>query len=56
MADILPTKYRYPMFFLGIAIMSVSGFVQRYAKTGPGFTVVCVAAGFILFVASVAIP
>lgn len=56
MGRFIPSKYRYPMFFVGIAIMSIAGFVQRYAKTKPEFTVISVAVGFVLFVASVAVP
>lgn len=53
---ILPTKYRYLLFFLGIVIMSISGFIQKYAKTGLEFTIACVAIGFILFMASIVLP
>ena len=52
----MPVKYRFPLFFLGIALMSVSGFLQKYARTGLAFTVTCVVIGFLLFVISIALP
>ncbi|MDE1870894.1 MAG: hypothetical protein KGI06_01500 [Candidatus Micrarchaeota archaeon] len=56
MAKIIPTKYRYPMFFAGITIMAAAGFADRYAHLGLGLTATCAAAGFLLFVASIALP
>lgn len=56
MARTLPSRYRYHLFFIGILLMSASGFIQRYAGTGLAFTAACVVLGFLLFVASIALP
>ena len=53
---ILPTRYRYPLFFIGILMMSSAGFIYRYARIGTGATAAMVAAGFLLFVLSLALP
>jgi hypothetical protein len=56
MVKILPAKYRYPMFFIGIMILSIAGFANRYAGLGLNPTAVVAAIGFALFVASIALP
>lgn len=56
MVKILPAKYRYPVFFVGIFMMSIAGFVQKYARTGLEVTVALVAVGFVLFLTSIALP
>ena len=53
---ILPTRYRYPIFFVGLVMMALSGFIQKYAGTGLGLTIALVSVGFVLFVASLALP
>lgn len=56
MVRIIPSRFRYPMFFVGIAMMSLAGFMEKYVKVGREFTIIIVALGFAIFVASVAIP
>lgn len=56
MAKILPAKYRYPIFFAGVMLMSVAGFVHEVVGRVPAITATLVALGFVLFTASFAIP
>lgn len=53
---ILPSKYRYHLFFIGVMSMCAAGFFQKYLKMGEPLVITLVGAGFLLFVASIALP
>jgi hypothetical protein len=53
MLKILPSRYRYPLFFLGILLMEIAGVLYRVIDLGKTSTVGMVLAGFILFAASI---
>ncbi len=53
MKRLIPTKYRYPVFFLGLLLLSSSGFVYRYVAPPVQFVEAMALLGFALFVASI---
>ena len=52
---ILPTRFRYPLFFAAVMIMFVAGLAEKYLNLGIGLTEVSVALGFVLLVVSIAV-
>ncbi|MDE1822699.1 MAG: hypothetical protein KGI00_03560 [Candidatus Micrarchaeota archaeon] len=56
MAKILPARLRYPLFFSGLLMMEISGFLLKYAHLSAGYSEITVTLGFLLFVASVLVP
>ena len=53
MKRLMPSKYRYPLFFLGIMIIDVSGFLYKYLHATLLQTEISVVIGFFLFLASI---
>lgn len=53
MLKILASRYRYPLFFLGILIMEVAGLLYKLVNLGTGGTEGLVIVGFITFAFSI---
>ncbi len=53
---IIQTRHRYPLFFIGILMMSAAGFLYRYLGVSVGVTAALVGTGFAIFVLSIALP
>ena len=53
---IIQTRYRYPLFFIGLLMMSIAGFLYRYLRISVGATAIIVGIGFVIFVLSIALP
>ncbi len=56
MRKILPSRYRYPMFFLGFVIISAAGLLSKYAGLKLEPTAILVAIGFLIFLFSIVLP
>lgn len=52
----LKTEYRYPLFFTGIMIMALSGFVGKYFPKTEIYVSYFVIFGFLMMIFSVAFP
>ena len=50
----LPSRFRFPMFFTGVMIVIIAGFLDKFAVIGAIETEAAVAAGFIILVLSIA--
>lgn len=55
MKRIIPSRFRYPIFFAAVMIMFLAGIANRYMGLGRGLTEASVAVGFVLFVISIAL-
>ncbi len=53
MLKILPGRFRYPLFFLGILLMEIAGILYKAVDLGEARTAGIVVAGFLLFAASI---
>ncbi len=53
MRGLMPSKYRYPLFFLGIMLIDASGFLYKYLHTTLLQTEILVAIGFFMFLISI---
>ncbi len=53
---VIQARYRYPLFFIGMLMMSIAGFLYRYLKISVGATAAVVGIGFVIFVLSIALP
>ncbi|MEM0155042.1 MAG: hypothetical protein QW597_00330 [Thermoplasmataceae archaeon] len=53
MIKILPSRFRYPLFFLGLLIMELSGLLLKFANLAFSGVEVMIAAGFLVFVFSI---
>ncbi len=53
MMKILPSRYRYPLFFLGIFIMEIAGVLYKFIDLGKMDAVGIVVVGFLLFAFSI---
>ncbi len=56
MSNLLQTKYRYHVFFVGVFLMTISGFLYKYSILSADLAAASVVLGFLIFVASIAIP
>lgn len=52
----LKTEYRFPMFFVGVMMMALSGFAGRYIMHTETYVPYLVIVGFLVAVLSVAFP
>lgn len=52
----LESRYRYPIFFVGLLLMEAAGFLFRYAGLGLRGTEALVVMGFVLFLLSLIMP
>ncbi|MEM0149351.1 MAG: hypothetical protein QXW10_00440 [Candidatus Micrarchaeaceae archaeon] len=55
MKRVLPTRFRYPLFFTAVMLMFLAGVAERYFGLGKGIAEASVALGFVLFVISIAL-
>ncbi|MCW6159018.1 MAG: hypothetical protein LVQ63_06030 [Thermoplasmatales archaeon] len=53
MLKILPSRYRYPLFFLGIFIIEIAGVLFKVTDITKTGIVGMVAAGFVIFAFSI---
>ncbi|MGC8561657.1 MAG: hypothetical protein ACP5UZ_00180 [Thermoplasmata archaeon] len=53
MLKILPSRYRYPLFFLGILLMEIAGVLYKVTDLGEGGTEVLIIVGFLTFAFSI---
>ena len=53
MARILPSRFRYPLFFLGLFIMELSGFLFKFLNLALSGVEVMIVAGFLIFAFSI---
>ena len=53
MKKLVPTKFRYPMFFAGIMVIVISGLLNKYLHMAESYTEIGAAIGFLLFVFSI---
>ncbi len=53
MKKLIPTRFRYPMFFAGIMIIVISGLLNKYLHMAEGYTEIGAAIGFLLFMFSI---
>lgn len=56
MKKILPSRYRYPIFFAAFIVIGAAGLLDRYAKLGLEYTAIIVAIGFLMFLFSIVLP
>ncbi len=56
MGRFLQSKYRYPVFFVGALLMTISGFLYKYGIIEESIAVYAVVLGFAFFVLSIAVP
>ncbi len=52
----LRPKFRYPVFFTGILLMEISGFLLRYAHLQAAYSELLVILGFLILLASLLLP
>jgi hypothetical protein len=55
MLKILPSRYRYPLFFLGIFLIEIAGVLYKVIDLGMTPVIGMVIVGFILFASSILI-
>jgi len=53
---ILPSKYRYPLFFFAFMVIGAAGLLSRYAALSLTYTATLVSIGFLMFLASILLP
>ncbi len=53
MKKLIPSKYRYPMFFTGVMVIVISGLLNKYLHMAEGYTEIGAAIGFLLFMFSI---
>ncbi len=53
MMKILPSRYRYPLFFFGILLMEMAGVLYKLTDLGKTGTEGIVIVGFIIFASSI---
>jgi hypothetical protein len=53
MLKILPSRYRYPLFFLGILLMEMAGVLYKAINLGTPGTEGLIIAGFLIFAFSI---
>lgn len=53
MFKILPSRYRYPLFFLGILLMEITGVLYKTIDIGKSTAEGMVITGFIVFAFSI---
>ena len=53
MMKILPTRYRYPLFFLGILMMEIAGVLFKVTDIGKTGIEGIVVVGFLVFAFSI---
>jgi len=53
MAKILPSRYKYPFFFLGLFVMELSGLFFKFLNLALGGVEVMIVVGFLLFAFSI---
>lgn len=53
MLKVLPSRYRYPLFFFGILLVELAGLLYKFVDLGKTGTEGMVIAGFILFAFSI---
>jgi hypothetical protein len=53
MLKILPSRYRYPLFFLGILLMELAGLLYKFIDLSKPGMEGLVIAGFVLFASSI---
>ncbi|MCL5102071.1 MAG: hypothetical protein M1544_01810 [Candidatus Marsarchaeota archaeon] len=56
MKKIMPSEYRYPLFFLAFMVIGAAGLLSKYAALGLDYTAVIVAIGFLMFLFSIVLP
>ncbi|MEM0154437.1 MAG: hypothetical protein QW814_01220 [Methanothrix sp.] len=56
MKKILPSKYRYPIFFLAFMVIGAAGLLSKYAGLKLEYTALIVAIGFLMFLFSIVLP
>ncbi len=52
MPNIIKTKYRYPIFFIGVMLLIASGIFDKYLHVPLNASALLAGIGFILIVAS----
>jgi uncharacterized membrane protein YjjP (DUF1212 family) len=56
MRKILPSRYRYPIFFLAFMVIGAAGLLSKYAGLKLEYTSILVAIGFLMFLFSIILP
>ncbi len=56
MVKILKSRWRYPLFFLGILIIEIGGFYYKFVSQNVTNTAYLAAVGFIIFLISIFLP
>ncbi len=53
MKKLIPTRFRYPLFLIGLLTIIASGYAYRYAGVPFWAIEISVSAGFLLFLVSI---